>query len=90
MFFDVTGIVITAYAVVEQFKHDEKRFEKSIENFSDAEKKAAREKRRIEQIEERRHRELCQAIRDSKPESKSNLAAMIIGASIISGSINNE
>lgn len=66
--FGFIAVQIPAMALhaIELAKHDQKMFELSIADLSNEQKKEAREKRRTEQTEERRHRELCQAIRDSK------------------------
>lgn len=86
MFFADIAIA-AAYGASEQFKLEEKIFEKSIADLTPEEKQAAREKRRLEKIEERRHRELCQAIRDSKPDNKGiGMAGLIFGA-CLAGSI---
>lgn len=71
--------------------HDNKMFELSIADLPAEEKAAAREKRRLEKREERMHRELCQAIRDSKPAPQSNigLAGLVFGSCLTASMINN-
>ena len=61
-------------AVIGQAKAQEDRFQKSLEGLEPAEvlkryedREREREKYRAQLEAERRHRELCQAIRDSRP-----------------------
>ena len=56
------------HSYAKAMEQERKMFELSIADFPAEEKAATREKRRLEQREDRKHRELCQAIRDSKPE----------------------
>ena len=86
MFFMAAQIPVMALHAVELAKHDQKMFELSIADLSDDDKKFAIEKRRLEQREDQKHRELCQAIRDSKPTQSPSLATAIFGGILI-GSI---
>lgn len=61
--------LVSAYASILQEKYKEKQeadFIKSISNLSPDRQAELKEKRRLEQREERMHAELCDAIRDSK------------------------
>lgn len=61
--------VATAMNIVFQIKEEE-RFNKSLESLTSEERQKAIDKRKEDKDKERRHRELCQAIRDSKPDKR--------------------
>jgi len=86
--------VITAISAINEItliEHENKMFELSIANLTDEEKAAVREKRRLEKREDRMHRELCQAIRDSKPDANNGIgmASLVFGSCLTASIINN-
>lgn len=86
MYFMTDIIMASVSQQIKMIENEKKMFELSIADLDENGKKAAREKRRIEQREDRKHRELCQAIRDSKPAQSPSLATALFGG-IILGSI---
>jgi hypothetical protein len=65
---DIAEMTLATEMMQARFMEEERKmFELSIVDLPAEEKAVAREKRRLEQREDRKRRELCQAIRDSKP-----------------------
>lgn len=83
MFFIAAQIPAMALHAFEMAKHDRKMFELSIADLDEDGKKTAWEKRRLEQREDQKHRELCQAIRDTKPSGSPSLATALFGGILI-------
>lgn len=93
MFGDIAAMTLATGMMQARFMDQERKmFELSIADLPAEEKAAAREKRRLEQREDRKHRELCQAIRDSKPAPQSNigLAGLVFGSCLAASMINND
>ncbi len=93
MFGDIAAMTCaTGMVQARLMEQERKMFELSIADLPAEEKAAAREKRRLEKREERMHRELCQAIRDSKPAPQSNigLAGLVFGSCLAASMINND
>jgi len=93
MFTDIAAMaMVSAINEMNLYEHGNKMFELSIANLSDEQKTIAREKRRLEQREDRKHRELCQAIRDSKPAANNGIgvAGLIFGSCLTASIINND
>ena len=93
MFGDIAAMTLaTGIVQARLMEQERKTFELSIAALPAEEKAAAREKRRLEKREEMMHRDLCQAIRDSKPAPQSNigLAGLVFGSCLAASMINND
>lgn len=97
MFFNaamMTAATMAAANEIGMYKKEQEAFERCIAHLSDEDKVIAREKRRLERQEERRHRELINAIdrntqvKQSAP-SGIGMAGLIFGSCLVSGMINN-
>lgn len=98
MFFNAAMITAAAMAAANEseiYKKEQEEFERCISHLSDEDKVLAREKRRLERQEERRHRELINAI-DRNTQAKQSasggigMAGLIFGSCLTASMINND